>query len=76
MDSPAEYDVPEYLVRHTVRLCQNLTRVDSLLDLHDFTSEIIKQHRERAAADPSIRTDRLPDPEKCCVLRPSCFMPV
>jgi hypothetical protein len=58
MSDPADHDVPEYLVRHTNRLCQNLARVDSLLDLHDFASEIIKR---RLAVDPEIDSTRFPD---------------
>jgi hypothetical protein len=58
MNGPADYDVPEYLLRHTNRLCQNLARVDSLLNLHDFASEIIQK---RLAADPEIDNTRFPD---------------
>ena len=58
MSDPAAYDVPEYLVRHANRFCQNLVRVNSLLDLHDFALEIMQK---RLAADPEFDNSRSPD---------------
>ena len=52
MTTPAAYDAPEYLVRHTERLSQNLSRVDSLLNLYDFTSDLVEKHLKRRAAGP------------------------
>ena len=62
MESSSSPDIPESLEKHTVRLAQNLSRVDSLLDLHDFTQQIIDHRRQKATVDPSLSTDRLPDP--------------
>ena len=45
MSAPAD-NIPEYLETHTVRLCQNLSRVDSLLDLHSFASSLLEQHQQ------------------------------
>jgi len=39
-------DIPEYLMAQTRRLCENLVRVDSLIDLHSFASSLLDGHRE------------------------------
>jgi hypothetical protein len=47
MSATDEPNIPDYLVKHTVRLSQNLTRVDSLIDLHTFLETIVQNSNER-----------------------------
>ncbi len=59
--------VPEYLAVHTVRLCQNLTRVDSLLDLHNYADSLLKRHQELPTQFRHAKNGR--DPEVDDILR-------
>lgn len=42
-----EPDAPEYLTAHTIRLSQNVTRVDSLIDLHGFLGPLAERAEDR-----------------------------
>jgi len=55
-------DVPEYLLIHTNRLCSNLSRVDSLIDLYDFLSNMLSHYEEAAEQDLVLKMKRPPDP--------------
>lgn len=53
--------IPDYVRTHAVRLCQNLVRVDSLLDLHIFAAGLLARHRELPAEFRQGPTDRPPE---------------
>ncbi len=55
-------DVPEYLRIHTNRLCDNLSRVDSLIDLYDFVSNMLSRYEEAAKLGHVQQMERPPDP--------------
>lgn len=63
MENPNLDSVPEYLLAHTVRLCQNLTRVDSLLDLYNFADSLLKDHQQLATQYQRATSGRLPEVE-------------
>ena len=47
MTNSNESDVPEYLTAHATRLSQNVTRVDSLIDLHGFLDRLAEGVEDR-----------------------------
>lgn len=61
MTESAPFDVPEYLKTHAVRLCQNLSRVESLLDLHTFCAGLIAQHKNLPPEFRQSPDDKLPE---------------
>jgi hypothetical protein len=55
-------DVPEYLRIHTNRLCDNLARVDSLINLYDYASTLLRRHEEAVRQGHVQPMERAPDP--------------
>ena len=51
MNSDEQPDIPEYLKSQTERFAQNLARVSSLINLHEFLTRLAKEMSEYDASD-------------------------
>lgn len=55
-------DYPEYMKPHVHRMGENLSRVDSLLDLYGYLSRLLNAHEEAVTQGKASSIERPPDP--------------